>query len=82
MKYHWLQCRMNQSQFHHYMASGKSNNGDYATKHHTSIQHQAMRLTFLTPITALQKLGDKVKHLPPCSKGVLDIWYPTIIYGQ
>ncbi len=56
MKYHWLQCQLNQHQFHHYWASGKSNNGIYATKHHASIHLQAMRPTFLTPITVLQKL--------------------------
>ena len=32
MKYHWLRCRINQRQFCHYWAAGKSNNGDYVTK--------------------------------------------------
>jgi hypothetical protein len=41
MKYHWLQCRINQRQFRHYWAAGKSNNGDYVTKHHAPIHHQA-----------------------------------------
>jgi hypothetical protein len=31
MKYHWLRCRINQHQFRHYWAAGKSNNGDYIT---------------------------------------------------
>jgi hypothetical protein len=41
MKYHWLRCRINQRQFHHYWAAGKSNNGDYVTKHNAPIHHQA-----------------------------------------
>ncbi len=41
MKYHWLQCRINQRQFHHYWAADKSNNGNYVTKHHVPIHHQA-----------------------------------------
>ena len=40
MKYHWLQCQINQRQFHHYWAAGKLNNGDYVTKHHAPIHHQ------------------------------------------
>jgi hypothetical protein len=81
MKYHWLRCRINQCQFRHYWAVGKSNNGNYVTKHHAPIYHQATRPTFLTPITILQKLRNRVKILPPHSKGVLDILYPTIIHG-
>ena len=68
MKYHWIRCRLNQRQFHHYWASGKSNNGNYATKHHASIHHHALRPTFLTPITVLQKLQDRVKHLIPVAR--------------
>ncbi len=41
MKYHWLRCRINQHQFRHYWAAGKSNNADYVTKHHAPIHHQA-----------------------------------------
>jgi len=40
MKCHWLRCRINQHQFRHCWATGKSNNGDYVTKHHASIHHQ------------------------------------------
>jgi hypothetical protein len=56
MKYHWLQCRINQCQFRHYWAAGKSNNANYVTKHHMPIHHQATQSTFLTPLTILQKL--------------------------
>jgi hypothetical protein len=41
MKYHWLRDRENQGQFRHYWVPGKENNGDYATKHHAPIHHQA-----------------------------------------
>jgi hypothetical protein len=68
MKYHWLQCRINQSQLRHYWAVGKSNNGDYVTKHHAPIHHQATRPTFLTPITILQKLQNRVKNLLPVAR--------------
>ena len=50
MKYHWLRDRENQGQFRHYWAPGKENNGDYVTKHHAPIHHQATRPTFLTDI--------------------------------
>jgi hypothetical protein len=56
MKYRWLRCRINQRQSRHYWAAGKSNNGNYITKHHAPIHHQATRSTFLTPLTILQKL--------------------------
>jgi hypothetical protein len=41
MKFHWLQCRENQGQFRHYWASGTTNKGDYVTKLHAPIHHQA-----------------------------------------
>jgi hypothetical protein len=48
MKYHWLQCRISQNQFRHYWDAGKSNLGNYFTKHHPAIHHQTARSTFLT----------------------------------
>ncbi len=68
MKYHWLRCRINQHQFCHYWAAGKSNNGNYVTKHHAPIRYQATRLTFLTPITILQNLRNRVKSLLPVAR--------------
>jgi hypothetical protein len=64
MKYYWLQCRESQGQFRHYWASGKTNNGDYVTKHHAPICHQATRPIFLTPIKILQELRRRVTNLP------------------
>jgi hypothetical protein len=46
MKYHWLQCRINQEQIQHHWAAGKLNLVDYFTKHHPAIHHQATRGTF------------------------------------
>jgi len=64
MKYHWLRCRINQRQFRHCWVAGKSNNGDYVTKHHASIHYQTTQPFFLTPIAKLQKLCDsKVNSL-------------------
>ena len=68
MKYHWLQCRINQRQFRHYWAAGKSNNGNYVTKHHASIHHQTTRPIFLTPITTLQKLRDRIQRQLPVAR--------------
>ncbi len=68
MKYHWLGCRINQHQFRHYWVVGKSNNGDYITKQHAPIHHQATRSTFLTPITILQNLRNRVKSLLPIAR--------------
>ena len=65
MKYHWLRCQMNQRQFSHYWAAGKSNIGDYVTKHHASIHHQTTRPIFLTPLTILQKLRDRTQSQLP-----------------
>jgi hypothetical protein len=68
MKYNWLRCRINQCQFHHYWAAGKSINADYVTKHHAPIHHQATQSTFLTPLTILQKLRDRVKSKLPVAR--------------
>jgi hypothetical protein len=63
MKYHWLRCRESQGQFPHYWASVKTNNGDYVTKHHVPIHHQATQSIFLTPIEILQDLRRRVTNL-------------------
>jgi hypothetical protein len=68
MKYHWHRCRINQHQFCHYWAAGKSNNRDYVTKHHASIHHQTTRPIFLTPITTLQKLRVRIQSQLPVER--------------
>ncbi len=64
MKYYWFRCRESQGQFCHYWASGKTNNGDYITKIHAPIHHQATRPIFLTPIKILQELRGQVTNQP------------------
>ena len=68
MKYHWLRDSKNQGQFRHYWAPGKGNNGDYVTKHHAPIHHQATRPTFLTGITTLQALRKKLAGILPVAR--------------
>ncbi len=56
MRFHWLRCREAQRQFCFYWAPGKSNLGDYWTKHHCAAHHIEKRPTILTPqsiVTAL-----------------------------
>jgi hypothetical protein len=63
MKYHWLWDRISQEQYCHYWAPGNENKGDYVTKHHAPVHHEAMRLTFLTSIATLQALCNRVSNL-------------------
>ncbi len=63
MKYHWLWDRISQKQFRHYWVPGNKNKGDFITKHHAQVHHEAMRLTFLTSITTLQALRNRVSNL-------------------
>jgi len=44
-----------------YWAVGKSNNNDYVAKHHVPP-------TFLTPLTILQKLQNRIKSLLPVAR--------------
>jgi hypothetical protein len=57
MRFHWLRCREAQHRFRFYWAPGKSNLGDYWTKHHCAAHHIEKRPTILTlqsTITALR----------------------------
>jgi hypothetical protein len=63
MEYHWFQCWINQRQFPHYWAAGKSNN-----KHHAPIHHQITRPAFLTPLTILQKLCNRIQSQLPVAR--------------
>jgi hypothetical protein len=68
MKYHWPRDRECQGQFRHYWAPGKENNGDYITKHHVPIHHQAMCPTFLTNISTLQALCQQLTGNLPVAR--------------
>ena len=43
IKLWWLRDRESQEQFRYYWAPGSENEGDYSTKHHPPIYHQANR---------------------------------------
>ena len=43
MKLWWLRDRESQEQFRYYWAPGSENEGDYSTKHHPPIYHEAKR---------------------------------------
>jgi hypothetical protein len=68
MKYHCLCDRIFCGQFRHYWAPGKENNGNYVTKHHAPIHHQATRPTFLTPLTVVQTLQNWLSSLLPAAR--------------
>ena len=68
MKYQWLLCQIIQRQFRHYWGAGNSNNGDYVTKHHASIHHQTTRPIFLTSISTLHKLCDRIQSQLPVAR--------------
>ena len=69
MHFHWLRDRaINQKQFRHYWAPGSDNKGDYVTKHHPPVHHEAMRSTFLTSIATLQALRKRVSNLLPAAR--------------
>jgi hypothetical protein len=64
----WLRDRENQGQFRHYWVPGKENNGNYVTKHHALIHHQATQPTFLTGIATLQALRKKLTGILPVAR--------------
>jgi hypothetical protein len=68
MKYHWLCDRFFCRQFRHHWATGKENNGNYVTKHHASIHHQATHQTFLTLVTVVRTLQNRLSSLLPAAR--------------
>ncbi len=68
MKYHWLWDIISQKQFHHYWAMSIENKGNYVTKHHAPVHHEAMWLIFLTSIATLQALRNRVSNLLPAAR--------------
>ena len=63
MRFHWLRCRENQKQFRTYWREGPTNNGDYVTKHHPPIHHQAVRPIFLTSKEKLQEIKSRTTRI-------------------
>ncbi len=68
MKYHWLRNRESWGRLQHYWAPGKENNGNYVTKHHVTIHHQATPPTFLTNISTLQALHQQLTGNLPVAR--------------
>jgi hypothetical protein len=68
MKYHWLWDRISQKQIRHYWAPANKNKGNYVTKHHALVHHEAMRSLFLTSIATLQALHNRVSNLLPTAR--------------
>ena len=66
MRFHWLRCRENQKQFRTYWREGPTNNGDYVTKHHPPIHHQAVRPIFLTSREKLQEIKSRTARILSC----------------
>ncbi len=64
MRLHWLRCREAQRQFHFYSAPGKTNLGDYWTKHHCATHHIEKRPTILTPQSIVTALRASLHHNP------------------
>jgi hypothetical protein len=50
MRFHWLQCRDAQGQFHYYWRPGTQNLADYFTKHHPATHHNSVHPTILTAV--------------------------------
>ena len=62
MRFHWLNCREAQKQFHFYWRPGGQNLADYWTKHHPASHYQNMRAEFLTKLDNLKELCTKARE--------------------
>ena len=47
MRYYWLRDRMTQKQFDIYWEEGLTNDADYFTKHHATVDHVAKRSRYV-----------------------------------
>jgi hypothetical protein len=56
MRFHWLQCREAQKQFHFFWRPGKTNLAKYWTKHHCAAHHVEQRPQILTPLSVITAL--------------------------
>ena len=64
MRFHWLRDRAAQAMFRFFWQPGKTNWGDYWTKHHCSAHHQQMRPEFVTPSHVVNALRASLKRKP------------------
>jgi hypothetical protein len=68
MRFYWVQDRVDQEQFRIYWAPGRTNLGDYFTKHHPPAHHRFMRPIILgqrAPPPALDPLRGCAVPTPP-----------------
>ena len=64
MRFHWLRDRtVNQEMFRIYWRSGRSNKGDYPTKHHLGSHHRSVRHDFLTPQKVVDDLRARIAQI-------------------
>ena len=73
MRFHWLRCRMAQSQFRFHWRPGTSNLADYWTKHHSGTHHKNFRREILTPVhkvVSMFKTGKSGSLLRGCVEPV------------
>ena len=64
MQFHWMRDRENKKQFRYYWGPGKTNNGDYWTKHFCAAHHREKRPVFLTPRRVVDALRASRKLAP------------------
>jgi hypothetical protein len=64
MRFHWLRDREAQEQFKFYWRPGKTNLGDYWTKHHCAAHHVEKRNEILTPYSIVTALRASIARTP------------------
>jgi hypothetical protein len=64
MRFHWLRCCEAQQQFRFYWRPGKTNLGDYWTKHHCAAHHAKKHSTILTLLNIITALRKSLQRTP------------------
>ena len=64
MRFYWLRDREAQKQFKFYWRPGKTNLGDYWTKHHCAAHHVEKRKEILTPYNIVTALRASIARTP------------------
>jgi hypothetical protein len=64
LRFHWLRCREAQHQFRFYWPPGKSNLGNYWTKHHCAAHHIEKHPTIITPQSIVTALHTSLHRNP------------------
>jgi hypothetical protein len=64
MRFHWLCCREAQQQLHFYWSPGRTNLGNYWTKHHCAAHHIKKPNTILTLQSIVTALQESLQCMP------------------